>query len=90
LKQEKGINQFSLIQKSEEAPIVTIKELAKVANVSHYRQTGEVLSIIDKPSHNTQKEGGKNKVVQKSEQAPMERFRRYLLKRLLKHEKKIK
>jgi N6-adenosine-specific RNA methylase IME4 len=34
-KQEKGINQFSLIQKSEEAPIVTIKEVAKVANVSH-------------------------------------------------------
>lgn len=34
-KQQKGINQFSLIQKSEEAPIVTIKEVAKVANVSH-------------------------------------------------------
>jgi site-specific DNA-methyltransferase (adenine-specific) len=34
-KQEKGINQFSLIQKSEEPPIVTIKEVAKVANVSH-------------------------------------------------------
>jgi DNA modification methylase len=34
-KQEKGINQFSLIQKSEQAPIVAIKEVAKVANVSH-------------------------------------------------------
>jgi DNA modification methylase len=34
-KQEKGINQFSLIQKSEEPSIVTIKEVAKVANVSH-------------------------------------------------------
>lgn len=35
IKQEKGINQFSLIQKSEEAPIVAIKEVAKIADVSH-------------------------------------------------------
>lgn len=34
-KQEKGINQFSLPQKSAEPPIETRRELAKVANVSH-------------------------------------------------------
>ena len=46
------------------------------------------MSIIDKPSHNTQKESGKNKVVQKSEPSEETTLSRYLRKvNLLKQEK---